>query len=408
MIISNVLNFLPVSVARKFVTSHHPVHKSGISNHVDRIPNLWLDVSILIRHDAGTGIQRVVRAVWKELQKYCPEFRVCPVYATRKKRYCYAIRGEVCRDDPVVEVHEGDVFLGLDWAADILSANRNQVYSWKKKGCRVFVVVYDFLPVLHPEWFSDATVRKYKRWIKTVGIYADGLLCISHVVKRDAEEWFDTQFNIKKNLVEFQVFPLGADFSNAKHSVGTTEIEDSWIQKLKNSSYLIQVGTMEPRKGHESVIDIADYLWSRGSKFKIVFAGRAGWKTEKLQQRIKSHPLYCVDLFWFENASDETLESLYANSSGVLVASQGEGFGLPLIEASMYQKKVLARDIPVFREIAGSNVSFFTTGSIESMAEDFLVWFRMLDESEFPFVSRSEKPFTWELAAASIRAALVM
>ncbi len=54
-------------------------------------PRLLVDVSAIIRHDAQTGIQRVVRAVWSELQRRDGQgFQLIPVYATHSQGYCYA------------------------------------------------------------------------------------------------------------------------------------------------------------------------------------------------------------------------------------------------------------------------------------------------------------------------------
>ena len=64
-------------------------------------------------------------------------------------------------------------------------------------------------------------------------------------------------------------------------------------------------------------------------------------------------------LFWFDGPSDEYLEKIYAASSCLIAASEGEGFGLPLIEAARYGLPILARDIPVFREVAGEHAFYF-------------------------------------------------
>jgi glycosyltransferase involved in cell wall biosynthesis len=41
------------------------------------------------------------------------------------------------------------------------------------------------------------------------------------------------------------------------------------------------------------------------------------------------------------------------------MASEGEGFGLPLIEAAHYELPIIARDLPIFREIAIDFASYF-------------------------------------------------
>ena len=67
--------------------------------------------------------------------------------------------------------------------------------------------------------------------------------------------------------------------------------------------------------------------------------GRAGWMVEPLVERLRAHPEAGSRLHWLEGASDELLTSLYADCSGLLMASEGEGFGLPLIEAALQKSK---------------------------------------------------------------------
>ena len=52
--------------------------------------------------------------------------------------------------------------------------------------------------------------------------------------------------------------------------------------------------------------------------------------------------------------SEADLAALYLQSRGFLYPSLVEGFGLPLLEAMAAGAPVVASDIPVFREVAGS------------------------------------------------------
>jgi glycosyltransferase involved in cell wall biosynthesis len=45
----------------------------------------------------------------------------------------------------------------------------------------------------------------------------------------------------------------------------------------------------------------------------------------------------------------------------VVFPSEYEGFGIPIIEAMSFGKRVLATDIPIFREIAGDSIHYFDT-----------------------------------------------
>src|SRR3546814_2021872 len=106
----------------------------------------------------------------------------------------------------------------------------------------------------------------------------------------------------------------------------------------------------------EQALEAFEALWLEGrgpTSPQLLIVGQAGWKTDALQQRLITHPLRDKHVRWLNDASDEYLEYLYASCAGLLVASRGEGFGLPLIEAAAHNKPVLARDLPVFREEIG-------------------------------------------------------
>jgi glycosyltransferase involved in cell wall biosynthesis len=60
---------------------------------------------------------------------------------------------------------------------------------------------------------------------------------------------------------------------------------------------------------------------------------------------------------------------LLASSTGIIVPSHAEGFGIPLIEGAGMGKPVFCSDIPVFREIAGEGAFYFDPRSADSIAE---------------------------------------
>ncbi len=127
-----------------------------------RLPQLLVDVTVLARQDLKTGIERVVRAVLRRLLEHPPSgFRVEPVVA-RDDRYVYA-RAFTCGwlgladalpDEAPIDVGRGDVFLGLDWAADVVPRSRQTLARYRAMGLEITFVVYDLLPLLHPALLS--------------------------------------------------------------------------------------------------------------------------------------------------------------------------------------------------------------------------------------------------------------
>lgn len=77
--------------------------------------------------------------------------------------------------------------------------------------------------------------------------------------------------------------------------------------------------------------------------------------------------------------STECLALIYGACCGLLAPSEGEGFGLPLIEATHYNLPIIARDLPVFREVAGDGAQYFSGLSPYALAHTIRDW---LDSGE--------------------------
>jgi glycosyltransferase involved in cell wall biosynthesis len=59
------------------------------------------------------------------------------------------------------------------------------------------------------------------------------------------------------------------------------------------------------------------------------------------------------------------LAALYSAAALVLVPSEREGFGLPILEALAAGAPVLASDIPPLREVGGEAISFCPVADVE-------------------------------------------
>jgi glycosyltransferase involved in cell wall biosynthesis len=90
--------------------------------------------------------------------------------------------------------------------------------------------------------------------------------------------------------------------------------------------------------------------------------------------RLRRHPQLGRRLFWLQGLSDQALQRLYADCTCLLVPSEGEGFGLPLIEAASHALPVLARDLPVFREVAQQHAAYFSGLEPAALAGAVRAW----------------------------------
>ena len=104
----------------------------------------------------------------------------------------------------------------------------------------------------------------------------------------------------------------------------------------------------------------------------------------KITNTIRHHPQLGKRLFWLEGISDEYLEKIYAASTCLIAASEGEGFGLPLIEAAQHRLPIIARDIPVFREVAGEHAHYFSGMEPSNLAVAIKRWIELYRSGEHP------------------------
>lgn len=407
---ARMISKLPVSISRKYFQAIGPRYPSEGS--VKRERQLLVDVSVIFNNDARTGIQRVVRALLLQLLQHPPVgCKVRPVYATRKHGYRYVPEqlglpwehvGNVS-DSASVSISKEDIFLGLDLAAHVLPLHLAELAQWKRSGAEIHIIVYDLLPVLHPQWFNAKTSHNFRRWLRTIAIFADSAICISNTVKNDLANWMYRKYGIAADTLPITTIPLGADIQSSVPSCGLPKNIDEILSVLATQPTVLMVGTLEPRKGHLEVLSAFEKLWLQGHKVNLVIVGKPGWKTEALQQAIRTHANTEINLYWLDNASDELLELLYGISTGVIVASQAEGFGLPLIEAMHHNKPVLARDIPVLREIGGAGVSFFTNS--ESLTKELEAWLGRITTEQ---ASHNPPQHTWQDSATALLTCLAL
>lgn len=371
---------------------------------------LIVDLSTIAQHDARTGIQRVVRALWWLLHGTSLEgYSVVPVVATAKRGYCVApiSDGQVgmpASDAPLVEIGAGDIFLGLDLAAHRLWRHRRQIARWKRRGATIAITVYDLLPLREPNWFPPSTARHFSRWIKIVMGYADLALCISQQVVADMRSLMDVQGAGHRRRPRLVHLPLSGDISGSRPSGGIDDAGRAIIAKMEQRPTILMVGTIEPRKAHAVLLTAHDHWRDTvgDAAPDLVVVGRRGWRTEALQQRMLEHPALGDGFVWLDDASDELLAALYVRAALVVVPSYGEGFGLPVVEALGFGCRVLARDLPVFRELDREGLSYF--GSDEPAA----LMKAMSDALQKPLPAPAIMSGDWTISLAVLLQALAI
>lgn len=348
---------------------------------------IYVDISTIVRSDAGTGIQRVVRGLLSAIQATAsPSTEIVPVAASERCGYRRvpqsALEGQRgshgIADWPVIAPRKGDVFFGLDLTASVMPRHERTLRSWRLAGVRIAIVVYDLLPVVEPRFFMHRTRRNYRRWLGVVRRQADEVLCISNEVARTFSSWHSQRrlFWRRPRDIHVSTIRMSGTIAQSRPSSGLPDNCEEILAWLSRAPTVLMLGTIEPRKGYDGALAAFDLLWRRpdAQPLQLLVVGRAGWNTKRLQHRLRARSDLAGSLLWLDTVSDEFLDVLFKNVHGLLFTSHAEGFGLPLLEAMRYDKPVLARNLPVFREAVGNAAAYFDDDGPVSLAEAISRW----------------------------------
>lgn len=372
---------------------------------------LLIDVTSIIQNDLKTGIERVVRAQLLELIKLPPSgYRIEPIYFA-DNTYWYA-REYTCEilqidndyDNQKTEFMSGDIFYGLDFSPHaVIEANKLTLYNnFKIHGISINFVVYDLLPVIYPEFFPTGADEPHHQWLKIICEHSDNLICISNAVASELKKWKSKHMPTVNEALKISSLHLGADLGASNPSKGITKDEYKFLNQIMNKPTFLMVGTIEPRKGYLQILEAFETIWEFAD-INLVIVGHEGWTSlpdedrrtiPSILKNIKQNKQFNQKLFWLKGISDEYLEKIYQNSSCLIAASESEGFGLPLIEAAKHNLSIIARDIPVFKEVAGESATYFKSNKANIIAT-FNQWLKNYDRNK-PVKSSGLRWITWQ------------
>ena len=365
---------------------------------------ILIDISSVVRNDVKTGVQRVVRSFVKNLKNVEQnEYTIHPVYASSNEQYKYANQylfknfgdtSKVNVPDDYVNFSSGDILFIPDICFDVVFNHTKTYQNIRDNGGKIVFFVHDILPMRMPQHFPQQWIPLFNNYFKLIYNYGDAAITGTMTVARDYNFW------IKENKLSAKNFNigwnhLGADIKASVPSVGAHPGILKELDRIIKRPTFLMVGTIEPRKGHLHAIKAAEKLWEQGENFNLFIVGKAGWMVEQTIGLLKNSKEFDRKLFWFNNVSDYVLDEIYNMSSCILMASEGEGFGLPLIEAAQHNKPVLARDIPVFREIGKNFINYFPNGNHKDLAASMRKWLKKYNifekhENKIPFITWQE------------------
>lgn len=141
----------------------------------------------------------------------------------------------------------------------------------------------------------------------------------------------------------------------------TTPGDREILKQIGEAPFLLHVGTCIPRKRIDVLLDVFAGVQATHPDLRLVKV--SGDWTESQQEQIARLNIG-KSIIYLQGLERTTIAALYRQASLVLLTSDAEGFGLPVIEALACGSIVVASDIPVLREVGGEAVVYCPPGQV--------------------------------------------
>ncbi len=140
----------------------------------------------------------------------------------------------------------------------------------------------------------------------------------------------------------------------------------SLFATLPPSPWIAHIGSCIPRKRIDVLLDVFAHVRIKQPDLKLVKVG-GEWTAQQRDQIAKLGLETAI--VHLKNLDRTDLATVYRRASLVLVPSDAEGFGLPVIEALACGAIVVASDIPVLREAGGTAAMYAPVADVPAWAE---------------------------------------
>ena len=258
--------------------------------------------------------------------------------------------------------------------------------------------IMDCSYLTYPELFRKKDLHQLVHWTKYSVRHAETIFTISEFSKNAIIDAYHV--DPKQIVVTYPGLSNGMNLASKNKSMD--------IRKTYNISqhYILSVGTIQPRKNYERLIEAFSlFLKQNKQRFGVVdlvIVGKKGWLYEEIITAPKRFGIE-KQVKFLDFVPDADLPMLYKNALCFALPSLYEGFGLPVLEAMAQGCPVVVSNSSSLPEIAEKAGIYVKPESVESIAQGLLaaVRERNLKQGKWRIEKglAQVKKFTWEQAA---------
>jgi glycosyltransferase involved in cell wall biosynthesis len=168
------------------------------------------------------------------------------------------------------------------------------------------------------------------------------------------------------------IVPLGAapEFNPCPDAAADTESARLLdLNGVARAKYLLHVGSVVPRKRIDVLLKTFAIVKSQMPWLHLV---RVGGEFDESQQKLLADLSISDAIAVVPMVSRRVLASLYRAAAALILPSEREGYGLPMVEAMACGTPVIASDLTVLREIGEDAAQYCDVGDCESWSNAVL------------------------------------
>ena len=227
-----------------------------------------------------------------------------------------------------------------------------------KRDAALVVTIHDVVPWTHPKTLTPRGLGFHRRMGARAASEADLIVTPTIAVAGQIRDIL---------APGAQVVAVPAGFSS--NLVTPDDARERWTRYSAKRDYVLFVGTAEPRKGLDTLLDA--FAAPALKEQSLVVVGPRGWGGVDIHQEAEARGIVerVTVTGWVD---DVDLAALYAGAAVVVMPSRAEGFGLPVLEAMTLGVPVVTSDDPAMREVGGGATRTFPVGDPTALGSSIL------------------------------------
>lgn len=227
------------------------------------------------------------------------------------------------------------------------------------KKARVTTTLHDLTTWITPQYHTSHNVDNDQRVADQVLRKADAIIAVSNKTRDDAVRLL----KIPEERLQVVYHGVASEYFRNRKPESQTPASTRWGIKRP---YLLYVGTIEPRKNVDGLLDAYLSLSSSTlAHYDLVVAGPEGWSCDETIHRLKNTG---SGVRYLGYVPEDDLPALFHEASVFVYPSLYEGFGLPLAQALAAETPTVVANTGALPEIAEGSSELVDPKSVGELA----------------------------------------